>query len=306
MSILPKNELIKIQNLQVSHKDTNSVNARDIWSFIESKQDFSTWIKKRLEQLGAIEKEDYIKAPQKNGASKTGQSIIEYIVTINIAKHLAMMERNEKGKEARQYFINVEEAYKKEMTCLTTVLKKNIDFIELNSSEEEFKDDENYLLKRYLYALEQNGTHVQRFIIKLIEENHKQKLDLELKTKDLISQNFLVNKAQEYTTPVSKLFQRFYQYIKENESSFKIIPKYDNFRANIDTRAVFPFGIIDRKENTLVITVKELNIFCDRNNFSNREFLNAFSERGLLIKDNESMNLNCTYVNCYMFKDIYL
>lgn len=305
MSILPKNELIKIQNLQVSHKDTNSVNARDIWEFLEVKTKFATWISRRLEQLGAIEKEDYITFSQK-WEKVSNRPLAEYIVTINIAKHLAMMERNEKGKEARQYFINVEEAYKKEMTCLTTVLKKNIDFIELNSSEEEFKDDENYLLKRYLYALEQNGTHVQRFVIKLIEENHKQKLDLELKTKDLISQNFLVNKAQEYTTPVSKLFQRFYQYIKENESSFKIIPKYDNFRASIDTRAVFPFGIIDRKENTLVITVKELNIFCDRNNFSNREFLNAFSERGLLIKDNESMNLNCTYVNCYMFKDIYL
>lgn len=304
MNILPKNQKDLVEVIHDEIKISHLVIAEHTKNKPESIRDIIGKYKTDFSEFGATD----FKSVGTNGTKN-----FQKVYYLNRDQSLLLMTYLRNNQIVRKFKIELVKAFSemeniiyKQNQNFITALKKEIDFIELNSSEEEFKDDENYLLKRYLYALEQNGTHVQRFVIKLIEENHKQKLDLELKTKDLISQNFLVNKAQEYTTPVSKLFQRFYQYIKENESSFKIIPKYDNFRASIDTRAVFPFGIIDRKENTLVITVKELNIFCDRNNFSNREFLNAFSERGLLIKDNESMNLNCTYVNCYMFKDIYL
>lgn len=300
MEILPKNstELVELidNEICVSHRTIAQFTKNQDKNIVEMIAKY----KSHIEEFGAVP----FKTEGLNGTKS--YKITHYLNEQQATFLMTLLRNNKVVVEFKKQLVKAFFIMKQQNQNFISALKREIDFIELNSSEEEFKDDENYLLKRYLYALEQNGTHVQRFVIKLIEENHKQKLDLELKTKDLISQNFLVNKTQEYTTPVSKLFQRFYQYIKENESSFKIIPKYDNFRASIDTRAVFPFGIINRKENTLVITVKELNIFCDRNNFSNREFLNAFSERGLLIKDNESMNLNCTYVNCYMFKDIYL
>ncbi len=194
----------------------------------------------------------------------------------------------------------------KQNNNLITALKKEIEQVELNPDFEEFKDDENYLLKRYLYALENNGTFVQRFVIQLIEENHKQKMELENKMTMLVPQNLIGTNIQNYNTPVSKLFERFYQYIQDNKSSFKIIPKYERMKIHREIRAIFPFGIINQKENTLIITVKELNVFCDRNNFSNREFLNAFIERGLLIKNNEPMIVDYVYVNCYMFKGVYI
>lgn len=101
MSQLIQPELISITKIEIGAENLNSVNARDIWSYVESKQDFSNWIKKRLDQLGAIENEDYITLDKKIER----QILKEYIVSLDIAKHLAMMERNDKGKEVRDYFI---------------------------------------------------------------------------------------------------------------------------------------------------------------------------------------------------------
>lgn len=90
-----------------------AVNARDLHSFLESKQDFSTWIKNRIEQYGFIENQDYqILAPQNYGASWGGNNKVEYALSIDMAKELSMVERSQKGKEARSYFIRCEKIAK--------------------------------------------------------------------------------------------------------------------------------------------------------------------------------------------------
>lgn len=99
-------ELIKIQQTVIGNGAVNSVNSREIHSFVESKQQYADWIKSRLDDLSSIENEDFTIHKIMNG--KNWQS--DYIVTLEIAKHLAMMERNEKGKEARQYFIEYEKS----------------------------------------------------------------------------------------------------------------------------------------------------------------------------------------------------
>lgn len=86
-----------------------AVNARDLHAFLESKQDFSTWIKNRIEKYDLVENVDYVTAPQIYGTANGGHSTrIEYALTIDAAKELSMVEGNEKGKEARRYFIACE------------------------------------------------------------------------------------------------------------------------------------------------------------------------------------------------------
>lgn len=103
-------QLIEINNAVIGRSETNAVNSRDIHKFVESKRQYADWIKIRLDEIGAIDGVDYVLVSQKNetnnGSTKT------YIVTLDIAKHLAMMERNEKGKQARQYFIEAEKELK--------------------------------------------------------------------------------------------------------------------------------------------------------------------------------------------------
>ena len=95
------NDLIKIEE----REGQQTVNARELWEKLESKQQFADWIKNRLE--GFTEKSDYLVHKIMNNLIG-GRPNIEYYLTIDTAKHLAMLERNEQGKAIRQYFIEVE------------------------------------------------------------------------------------------------------------------------------------------------------------------------------------------------------
>lgn len=118
-------KLIPVFESTINEESVQTVNARELHAFLESKQDFSTWIKARIKQFEFTENSDYVviaMAPQKNGALESttyAQERIEYHVSLDMAKELAMVERNAKGKEARQYFISIEKAYKLQHISLT-------------------------------------------------------------------------------------------------------------------------------------------------------------------------------------------
>ena len=95
--------------VELNGKVQLGVNARDLHKMLESKQDFSTWIKRRIAQCNFEENFDYVKLHQKVELSKTGQTSIEYIISVDMTKHLGMMERNKKGHEIRKYYIEQEE-----------------------------------------------------------------------------------------------------------------------------------------------------------------------------------------------------
>lgn len=86
-----------------------TVNARELHLFLEVGKDYSTWIKDRIEKYSFEEGKDFSPVL---GKSIGGRPSTEYHISIDMAKELAMVERNEKGKQARQYFIEVEKAYR--------------------------------------------------------------------------------------------------------------------------------------------------------------------------------------------------
>lgn len=105
-----ENELVPVYE---TDKGVKVVNGRDLHKALESKQDFSTWVKKRLSECDATENEDFDTAPQIYGTANGGHSTRnEYIIKLDTAKEMAMLERNDKGKQVRKYFIQVEEKYK--------------------------------------------------------------------------------------------------------------------------------------------------------------------------------------------------
>ena len=99
------NELITI-NIDESGKQT--VSARELHEFLEVGKDFSTWIKDRINQYGFIENQDFLVFTGIGENPSGGRPAKEYHITIDMAKELSMVERNEKGKQARQYFIECE------------------------------------------------------------------------------------------------------------------------------------------------------------------------------------------------------
>lgn len=82
-----------------------TVNARDLHAFLQVKSEFRNWIKNRVEDFGFIENQDFVTVGKNlpGGGRQT-----DYFITIDMAKELSMVERNEQGKRARQYFIECE------------------------------------------------------------------------------------------------------------------------------------------------------------------------------------------------------
>ena len=102
------NELIPLHSQTIDGNAVETVNARELHEFLESKQDFSTWIKNRINEYGFIENQDFAVSHKKMENPQGGRPAIEYHITLDMAKELSMVERNDKGKQARKYFIECE------------------------------------------------------------------------------------------------------------------------------------------------------------------------------------------------------
>jgi anti-repressor protein len=87
------------------------VNARDLHDFLELKSNYSDWIKKRVTVYKFIENEDFSLISE-NTEIKTGRGgdrrSIDCLLTLDMAKELGMLERNDKGRMVRKYFIDCE------------------------------------------------------------------------------------------------------------------------------------------------------------------------------------------------------
>jgi phage anti-repressor protein len=138
--------LIPISDSSVNDHLIKTINARDLHRFLENKQKFTRWISEKIIKYNFEENVDFViyelrpgkiltvnpELQQKSHAIESmtcddesgtkdfgQQGKIEYFVSLDMAKELAMVERNTKGKEARQYFIQCEkELYSKKDVTL--------------------------------------------------------------------------------------------------------------------------------------------------------------------------------------------
>lgn len=102
-------ELIKINQSHFGDETVATVNARDLHEFLGVKSRFAEWVKNRIRDFNFVENQDFTAFSEnlENGGRQK-----EYALCLNMAKELSMVERNAKGKEARQYFIECERVAK--------------------------------------------------------------------------------------------------------------------------------------------------------------------------------------------------
>lgn len=93
------NDLIKIQPQAIGGQTIETVNARDLHSFLEVGKMFANWIKDRIEQYNFIENIDYVVIAEIGNNPLGGRPSKEYAISIDMAKELAMVERNDKGRQ---------------------------------------------------------------------------------------------------------------------------------------------------------------------------------------------------------------
>jgi anti-repressor protein len=115
------NDLIQVEDRRIGDDTLQTVNARELHAFLEVGKHFGSWIQDRIQQFNFSQGVDFEVFPG-IGKNSEGRPAKEYALTLDMAKELSMVERNDKGKQARQYFIECERRAKTNVMDMSTVL----------------------------------------------------------------------------------------------------------------------------------------------------------------------------------------
>lgn len=124
------NELIKTTTRD---DGTIAVSGRELHDFLEVGKDFSSWFKDMAEygfEVGKDFSPISVKTP--NG----GRPRIEYVMTLDMAKEVAMIQRTDRGKQARQYFIEIDKQAHHDMTGLSPATRAAVAATEALAAQE--------------------------------------------------------------------------------------------------------------------------------------------------------------------------
>ena len=123
--------LLAIREQAFGTETVQAINARDLHSFLESKQHYSDWLKNRIEKYTFVRDVDYllhkIMIQHESGAKNT----TECFISLDVAKELSMVESNEKGRQARRYFIDCEKKFKSSTKPTPSVLDVSTEMLGL-------------------------------------------------------------------------------------------------------------------------------------------------------------------------------
>ena len=129
------NELI---NIKTSETGEPSVSGRDLHEFLGVTTRYNDWFP-RMTEYGFTEGKDFnlLKNEQVRfeGNREVTRELIDHLLTIDMAKELAMIQRTERGKQARQYFIQVEKDYnspEKIMARALRIAEKELNTLKLD------------------------------------------------------------------------------------------------------------------------------------------------------------------------------
>lgn len=143
-------ELIKISTTE---SGSQVVSARELHKFLESKQQFADWIKDRIDKYGFIENQDFEVFQNFMKNPNGGRPLKEYALTLDTAKELAMVEGNEKGRQARRYFIECEkklrEVVTKPMTAFELIAAQAQAMVEMEKRMNAMDEKLNFIYEQY-------------------------------------------------------------------------------------------------------------------------------------------------------------
>ena len=116
------NELISTQN---NESGQILVSGRELHEFLEVKSEYRHWFP-RMTEYGFTENSDFVAIGQKRTTAQGNETTyMDHHLTIDMAKEISMLQRSEKGKQARQYFIDVE----KRWNSPEMIMKRAMDYL---------------------------------------------------------------------------------------------------------------------------------------------------------------------------------
>lgn len=168
------NELLKIDT---SNSERITVSARDLHKALEVSTDFNHWFT-RMREYGFEAQKDFTTFLSESTGGRPSQ---DAQITVDMAKEIAMLQRTEKGKEVRKYFIQVEKEWnspERVMARALTIANKTIETLKIENSELKPKADyfdnlvERNLLTNFRDTAKELGLRQTDLINNLIEDGY--------------------------------------------------------------------------------------------------------------------------------------
>ena len=168
------NELIKVNT------DTMMVSARDLHEKLNIGTAFKDWMP-RMVEYGFVEGTDYnvlkIERVQKEGNRDVKREVIDYEITVNMAKEICMIQRTPEGKRVRLYLIDLEKAWNTPELVMARGLKAVQAMIEQKDEQIKLLTADNERMKpKEVFAdavSASDSAILVRELAKLIKQNGK-------------------------------------------------------------------------------------------------------------------------------------
>lgn len=200
MSNLSKKENLLI-DLQEQKDGSVSVMGRDLYEFLEINSNYTTWFE-RMTEYGFSEDEDFIPILEK---SNGGRPSANHVLTIDMAKEVSMIQRNEKGKQARQYFIQIEKAW----NSPEMIMKRALEFADKRVKQLEIEQEQNkpYTNFGLIVSNSDGAINIGEFC-KNIFDKHGVNIGRNKMFKWLRDKGYLINTGREKNNPKQKYIEQ--------------------------------------------------------------------------------------------------
>lgn len=201
--------------------ESEVVSARELYDFLGVQAQFTDWCK-RMFEYGFEENKDFnlhkFEEVRKEGNRMVKREIVDYVLTIDTAKEISMLQRSEKGKAARQYFIECEKALRKDTISIANIGMKEMALMIIRQEDE----------KERLLSENQQLQKVEKYHAPMVEAYHTlmdsgQSLNMEESAKNmgLKSRQVLINKLKQMglltsnNRPTSDMIEKGFMTLKQ-------------------------------------------------------------------------------------------
>lgn len=167
------NDLIKINY----ETEQPTVSARELYEGLEIKTAFKDWFP-RMTEYGFTENQDFILVAQKRATNNPKNPVTtynDYQISVDMAKQICMIQRSEKGRQYRQYFLDLEKAWNTPEQVFARALKMaDREIAKLKSSNAGLMEDVQRMRPKEIFADAVSTSHTSILIgelAKLLKQN---------------------------------------------------------------------------------------------------------------------------------------
>ena len=194
------NELLKVNY----DNDRITLSARELHKFLGVTERFGNWFE-RMNQYGFQESVDYLGRKVFN--TQAHQELQDYEITLDMAKEIAMIQRSDKGKEVRQYFLELERRWNSPETVMNRALEYSRKQVKALMEEKQGLIEENKELKpKALFADAVSASNESILIgqlAKLIRQNGYE-IGQNRLFEWMRENEYLIKKGERYNQPTQK------------------------------------------------------------------------------------------------------